>query len=234
MTFRAANTASILQTTANIAVIDPGAANDFGLALWECDGGGQTCTPPDGSWIQLYTGDLATDGATYYIWYKKQLAGVGGTLTFVAGSAALNMGLAVAAWSGIDPTTPINQNNITTNDDGRASPAALPSPTVTPGVNGCTIVYVGFCDPTSNTPSSDGFTPPSGMTSRVAFFDASGWDIMLIADSVQGAAAPTGVLTGTVTRNGSNFGVVGVTLALTPSAAGGCSASVVGIHYVTA
>ncbi len=212
-------------TVAGVSVTDPSAAGNYGVGLWMCDGGGQTCTPPAG-WSTLFTNTLTTDGATYYVFENNGMAGGGGTLTFTGGTA-LDAGLVVAAWSGIDATTP---HDVTipagiTNDTAIASAAAVSAPTITPANNGCTILFIGFGDMTSSTPNSDLFTPPSApsaFTSRAGFFDTSGWNSICLADMTQATATATGTITGaTIRRTGSNFGVVGFTIALRPAAGGG-------------
>jgi len=225
--FRTLATASIQGTTANIAVTDPGNIGDFLLAVWECDGAGQTCSPPDGTWTEIFNGDLFTDNASYIIWYKNTSAGGGGTLTFVAGSATLNMGLAVAAWSSVDATTPLDVTPLSTvNDDGRATPANVPAPSVTTVTANATVVYVAIGDCTSNSPSGDAFTAPSGYASRVGFFDASGWNIIGIADITQASAGASGGATGVIARTGAGFGVVGFTIPLRPASGGGSTIDV--------
>lgn len=218
MSFVGVNTASINTTAATIAVADPGAAGNFLLAIWECDGGGQTCTAPDGTWIQLYTGNIVNDGASYFVFYKKSAVG-SGTYTFTA-NQSLNMGLSILAWSNIDNTTPVNVSGITVTDPGGggvASPASISSPSITTTVDGCTIIYIAIGDPNSNTPASDSFTAPSGMTSRLSFYDSSGWDVIVAADLVQTTHGAIGGYTGIVNRTSAGWGAAAITLALTPT-----------------
>jgi hypothetical protein len=216
--FRAANTASINNTSGSITVNDPGQAGDFLLAMWECDGGGQSCSPPDASWIQILNQTMTTDGGTVFVWYKKVAVG-SGSYTFTHTGGNLHMGLVVAAWSGVDNTTPLDGVALVfTKNEGRASPASVPAPSITPATASSTVVYMAIGDPTNSAQSGDAFSPPSGYTTRVAFFDSSagatsGWNVLCIADqpSVTGA---TGIKTGTLSRNSCTFGVIGAQIVL--------------------
>jgi len=209
-------------TAPTISVVDPSTPGCVLIAVWECDGGGQTCTPPDGTWTQFFNGSLATDGATYFSWYKKVSAGTGGTLTFTS-PVNLDAALVVSAWSSADGTTPLDVTPAdTVVDTGLTSPAAVSAPSITTVTNSCLLVFVGIADMTSNTPNADAFAAPTGYTSRAAFFDASGWNAICVAEKAQTTAGATGTVTGaTVTRTGATFGVVGGTIALRPAAGGG-------------
>ncbi len=217
--------ATASQTTPSLTVscVDPSTPGCVAFAAWQCDGGGQTCAPPDGTWIQLFNASLVTDGATYFVWYKKVTAGTGGTLTFTS-TNTVDAALKVAAWSGADATTPIDVTppTPTTNDTGIASPAAVSAPSITTVTDGCLIIFIGIADMTSNTPNADAFAAPTGYTTRGAFFDSSGWDCIAMAEKPQVTLGTTSAITGaTITRTGSSFGVVGMTIALRPAAGGG-------------
>ncbi len=217
--YRASSTASSL-SGATISAVDPGQAGDFLLAVWECDGGGQTCSPPDGTWTQIFNASLTiTDGATYYVWYKKSAVG-SGSYIFTPG-ITLNQGLVISAWSGVHPTTPLQVTPVSeTHDDDRATPASVIAPTLTTTANGCQIVWVGVADPGTSTPTTVDFVPPSGYVERVAFADTSGWDIICVADNGQGTAAVVPSATGTFARPATGFGVVGFHIALAPASSG--------------
>lgn len=108
----------------------------------------------------------------------------------------------VLAYSGADPTTPVNAQNGQVN----AAAAAIDAPSITTTLDGCMAVWVGTDD------FGGTITLPAGYTDR----KLNGFD-MQPGEKLLGAAGATGVVTGTHTANRSQ----GQLVALAPDQGGG-------------
>lgn len=230
--FEGKSTGSGGPATAN-TVADPStAAGQFLIAIWQTDGF-ETCTPPDGTWTQLFNGLLTSDNCRYYVWYKASSVG-SGNYTFTSSSTD-GTGLIVAAYSGVDTTTPLDGVTpvSTVQDDHRATPASIATASITTSSNNDFVIWLACADTSSNTPSGDSFTPPSGYTSRSAYYDTSGWNMLAIADKTLSTAGATGTVTGTVARAGSAFGTFACQIALKPAVAGGGGGSTIAFYWMS-
>src|SRR6478735_9040659 len=205
----------------NVSQPDPGFAGAGLLVVVSGDTGPTppiTGVAPDGTWTLLYQGNLTNDGCQYWCWWKSSATG-SGTYTFtIPGVSDLSMG--IAAFSGVDPTTPINVLPLVAQDTANsiASPVSITAPTVTTTAK-CLLVWVAVADPNGSTPDTNTTVPPSGFTTRIAH--SGGWNMFSIADMVQSGAGATGAQTGTIARTSVTFGATGFLIALNPVGGGG-------------
>lgn len=174
---------------------------DILVACVACGGPGITIAPPDGTWALL---DNQSAGGPSVRTFYKIASSEGADYTFTwTGSVAASA--FVAAYSGGDGTSPINQHSAW---DRATSTTTCTADSVTTTVNECMILFVGV----NNNGSS--FTGPSGYTSRVSTGSSSGVGLKL-AELGQASAGATGNVTATCNSGNTE----GTLIALAPPAA---------------
>lgn len=179
--------------------------NDILVAVMEVSNGGRSFTPPAG-WTQL---DIETTGpSTATFW--KLAASEGATFTFTANQDAVGGTCVVAAYSGADTASPINQHGALNRVTSSTSPAAT---SITPSVDNCMLVWL------SGSNANGPYSPPATYTERAENGGGADATSAQISDLLQGAAAATGTVTGTCASGNSQSGLIAIAPALSTSTA---------------
>jgi hypothetical protein len=207
--FRAAGT-FVEATGSNPAITYPaGVATDDMLVMQFALNPGGTATTPSG-WTKLF-GPTNTSGGgnPCYLFYKIAGGSEPSTVT-VTVSATQAAGI-MAAYTGVDGTTPIDVSATATLSTSGGTTATTPSVTTTVANDMLLRIYWGW--------GGTSVTPPGSDTER---YDSRfvGQDIpMECATSTQVATGASGTTTATFAA--AYFGGLGATIALAPGAGGG-------------
>jgi PKD repeat protein len=163
-----------------------------------------TATTPAG-WSLL--DQASTTGTTTYVWTRRATAADAGGRATVALAASTKSVLTVAAYSGVDATSPV-AGHATGSDAGTSSHT---SPTLTAPATSTIVTFWS-----DKSPNTSAWTPPAGVTQRVAAYSSgTGRVSALVADAAAPSDGHAGGLTAT-TDVASTRGI-SWTIALDPS-----------------
>src|SRR4051812_18221639 len=124
MTVTYRNSTSVTQTpSTTITFTDPGNAGDLLVVIMQDDfGGGAGYSGPDGTWFNLFQDKLTTGvGSNVAVFYKKSATG-SGSYIFTNAFSVTGQGGIMIAYSGADPTNPINISGHQLDDSLQSSP----------------------------------------------------------------------------------------------------------------
>lgn len=213
----------------SIGLVKPtGLAVDDLLLVFICTyaaGAGDALATPSG-WTRLHleSGPINVNGYWYY-----KIADSGDVaetqFDFPTATSGDNdeMNGIIAAYSGVDTTTPIHKSSFSQGNESTTTTIDVPG--ATPTEDGCEIITAAGVAIASST--WDLTTPPSGFTLLKDAIQNQFGDAVAFSDN-QATAAATGGLTFTLTASGDPKWVGG-TIALLPSGGGGGGSSILPI-----
>jgi hypothetical protein len=173
-------------------------------------------TTPTG-WTLLGNVTMSGSGAAIYIG-KVATSGDPGSTLNIPLAATQHVSIAIAAWSGVDTTTPVNQKSMVAES---VAGTTHTDPTITSTAAGW--VVGGVMD--RGSPGSTSFTAPGGTTKRIEIYDTGGGSCSIaMADSAANVAAGS-VSGGTWTGTLSTATAAMFTIALNPSSTAPTSAA---------
>jgi len=230
MAFR--SVASNVTAASSLVVTKPAGAvqDDILIACKVIDNTGDTITWPTG-FVGLTGTPITTssvDGQQFWVAYK--IAGGSEPANYTLQTANNGIGF-IAAYSGRDPVSPIDRQNVNNSGSGAASPWTV---SITPGSvtnTGCDLIVIwgddvnGGVDVTHTMPSV-----PGTFTSRADLNGAGAANFMncVIGDLENwGSSGAPGVIAGVGTSAGRTADWAVAFIALKPAAGGGAASSLI-------
>jgi len=190
---------------------------DFLVMMTGSDNGAAWQTPA--GWTPLFADSYpSADGANFNTYYKFA-SNEPNSYTVLAISGTASAAGWIAAYRGVNTTTPINASSHATYYQTDAVPTkTLTAPSLTTTADKCILVYIGYVD--QNTTAPNTFGVPMGYTSRGFQQDGNFWVTSTIAEFIpttQGASgAQSAIWDNGILNSNITSGVGAILLALNP------------------
>lgn len=184
-----------------VTINDPGTAGAFLIAVICHQSGAENNWTPPAGWTLLQSGICSFVGAQMIAWYRPQAVGSGSYAFADTDVAGQGFGM-IFAWSGADPTTPVDVSGETYNSVGVPAGWAVSAPSVTTTTANGLLVHIASVDPSSTLAGTMTYTAAAGYTARGNGLSTSQASTIFVCDKQLGAAGATGAASSTINDSG--------------------------------